>query len=132
MRVLPPNPRQSHPLPLHPKQGLARGSASLEQAGKEQGMATNQNGSCAGKVAFVTGAANGIGRAAALAFAREGAGVVVADVSEQGHRETARLVEEAGGRALAVRCDVSRAEDVKAALDRTIEVFGRLDYAFNN
>jgi len=75
-------------------------------------MATNQTGSCAGKVAFVTGAANGIGRAAALAFAREGANVVVADVSEQGNRETARLVEEAGGRALAVRCDLSRAEDV--------------------
>src|SRR5215218_10228429 len=92
----------------------------------------NQNGSFAGKVAFVTGAANGIGRAAALAFAREGAGVVVADVSEQGHRETARLVEESGGRALAVRCDVSRAEDVKAALDKTVEAFGRLDYAFNN
>lgn len=95
-------------------------------------MATNQNGSCVGKAAFVTGAANGIGRAAALAFAREGADVVVADVSEQGNRETARLVEEAGGRALAVRCDVSRAGDVEAALDRTIEVFGRLDYAFNN
>ncbi len=60
-------------------------------------MATNQNGSCAGKVAFVTWAANGIGRATALAFAREGAGVVVADVSERGNRETARLVEEAGG-----------------------------------
>jgi NAD(P)-dependent dehydrogenase (short-subunit alcohol dehydrogenase family) len=95
-------------------------------------MATNQNGSCAGKVAFVTGAANGIGRAAALAFAREGAGVVVADVSEQGNQETARLVEEAGGRALAIRCDVSRAEDVKAALDKTVETLGRLDYAFNN
>src|SRR5215218_6888054 len=92
----------------------------------------NQNGSFAGKVAFVTGAANGIGRAAALAFAREGAGVVVVDVSEQGNQETARLVEEAGGRALAVRCDVSRAEDVEAALDKTIQVFGRLDYAFNN
>jgi NAD(P)-dependent dehydrogenase (short-subunit alcohol dehydrogenase family) len=95
-------------------------------------MATNENGSCAGKVAFVTGAANGIGRAAALAFAREGAGVVVADVSEQGNQETARLVEEAGGRALAIRCDVSRAEDVKAALDKTVETLGRLDYAFNN
>ncbi len=95
-------------------------------------MATNQNGSHAGKVAFVTGAANGIGRAAALAFAREGASVVVVDVSEQGNQETARLVEEAGGRALAVRCDVSRAEDVEAALDKTIQVFGRLDYAFNN
>jgi NAD(P)-dependent dehydrogenase (short-subunit alcohol dehydrogenase family) len=93
---------------------------------------TDQNGSHAGKVAFVTGAANGIGRAAALAFAREGAGVVVADISEQGIRETARLVEQAGGRALAVRCDVAREEDVKAALDKAVEAFGRLDFAFNN
>jgi len=95
-------------------------------------MATNGNGSFAGKVAFVTGAANGIGRAAALAFAREGASVVVADVSEQDNQETARMIEEAGGRALAIRCDVTRAEDVKAALDKTIETFGRLDAAFNN
>src|SRR4051812_18526368 len=93
---------------------------------------SNENGSFAGKVAFVTGAANGIGRAAALAFARAGANVVVADLSEQGNRETARLIEEAGGRALAVRCDVSREEDVKAALDKTVEGFGRLDFAFNN
>ena len=89
-------------------------------------------GSFAGKVAFVTGAANGIGRAAALAFAREGTRVVVADVSEQGNQETARMIEEAGGRALAVTCDVSRAEDVKAALDQAVETFGRLDFAFNN
>ena len=92
----------------------------------------NDKGSFAGKVAFVTGAANGIGRAAALAFAREGASVVVADVSERGNQDTARMVEEAGGRALAVRCDVSRAEDVKAALDKAVEAFGRLDCAFNN
>ncbi len=95
-------------------------------------MTTNNNGSFTGKVAFVTGAANGIGRAAALAFAHEGASVVVADVSEQGNQETARMIEEGGGRALAVRCDVTRAEDVKAALDKTIETFGRLDAAFNN
>jgi NAD(P)-dependent dehydrogenase (short-subunit alcohol dehydrogenase family) len=95
-------------------------------------MVTNQNGSFAGKVAFVTGAANGIGRAAALAFAREGASVVVADVAEQGNQETARRIEAAGGWALAVRCDVTRAEDVKAALDKTIETFKRLDAAFNN
>ena len=92
----------------------------------------NGNGSFAGKVAFVTGAANGIGRATALAFAREGASVVVADLSEQGNRETARMIEAAGGRALAVRCDVSREEDVKAALDQAVETFGRLDFAFNN
>ncbi len=92
----------------------------------------NDKGSFAGKVAFVTGAANGIGRAAALAFAHEGASVVAADVSEQGNQDTARMIEEAGGRALAVRCDVSQAGDVKAALDRAVETFGRLDFAFNN
>jgi NAD(P)-dependent dehydrogenase (short-subunit alcohol dehydrogenase family) len=83
------------------------------------------------KVAFVTGAANGIGRATALAFARNGASVVVADVSEKA-QETARMIEDLGGRALALRCDVARAEDVKAALDRAVEAFGRIDFAFNN
>ncbi|MBV8887314.1 MAG: SDR family oxidoreductase [Chroococcidiopsidaceae cyanobacterium CP_BM_RX_35] len=95
-------------------------------------MATNENGNYTGKVAFVTGAANGIGRATALAFAREGANVVVADVSEQGNQETARMIEDLGGRAIAVKCDLTRTEDVKAALDKTIETFGRLDFAFNN
>jgi NAD(P)-dependent dehydrogenase (short-subunit alcohol dehydrogenase family) len=93
---------------------------------------TNNNGGFAGKVAFVTGAANGIGRAAALAFAREGASVVVADVSEQSNQETGRIIEELGGHALAVRCDVTGAQDVKAALDKGVEAFGRLDFAFNN
>src|SRR5688572_6095952 len=94
-------------------------------------MDTNGN-LFAGKVAFVTGAASGIGRAAALAFARAGASVTVADVSERGNRETARLIEQQGGHALAVRCDVTRAEEVKAALDKTVASFGRLDVAFNN
>jgi NAD(P)-dependent dehydrogenase (short-subunit alcohol dehydrogenase family) len=85
-----------------------------------------------GKVAFVTGGASGIGRAAALAFARAGARVAVADVGEQANQETARLIEQEGGRALAVRCDVTRGEDVKAALQKTAEAFGRLDFAFNN
>ena len=95
-------------------------------------MAANQNGSYAGKVAFVTGAGSGIGRATALAFAREGASVVVSDISEQNVRETARMIEADGGRAFTIRCDVTRAEDVKAALETTIATFGRLDAAFNN
>jgi NAD(P)-dependent dehydrogenase (short-subunit alcohol dehydrogenase family) len=94
-------------------------------------MTTKQDG-YKGKVAFITGGANGIGRATALAFGRDGASVVVADVSEEGNRETARMIEELDGRALAVRCDVSRAEEVKAALDKTLATFGRLDFAFNN
>jgi NAD(P)-dependent dehydrogenase (short-subunit alcohol dehydrogenase family) len=95
-------------------------------------MATSEQGSYSGKVVFVTGAASGIGRATALAFAREGASVVVSDISERNVRETARRIEDLGGRALAVGCDVTRGEDVKAALDKTIETFGRLDAAFNN
>jgi NAD(P)-dependent dehydrogenase (short-subunit alcohol dehydrogenase family) len=91
-----------------------------------------ENGSFEGKVVFVTGAAAGIGRATALAFAHEGASVVAADVSDRGAQETAHLVEQAGARALAVRCDVSRVDDVKAALDRTVEAFAGLDFAFNN
>jgi NAD(P)-dependent dehydrogenase (short-subunit alcohol dehydrogenase family) len=91
-----------------------------------------ENGRFTGKVAFVTGAASGIGRATALQFASEGASVVVADVSDQGNQETARMIEELGGRALAVRCDVTRSEDVKAALDKAVDAFGHLDVAFNN
>jgi NAD(P)-dependent dehydrogenase (short-subunit alcohol dehydrogenase family) len=95
-------------------------------------MDTSGKGDFTGKVAFVTGAANGIGRAAALAFARAGASVVVADVSEQNNRDTARMIQELGKQALAVTCDVRRNEDVQRALNATIETFGRLDFAFNN
>ena len=86
----------------------------------------------AGKVAFVTGATSGIGRATALAFGREGASVVVADVATDGNQQTARMIERAGGQSLAVFCNVTRADDIKAALDAAVERFGRLDLAFNN
>ena len=95
-------------------------------------MRSNRNEFYKGKIAFVTGAGSGIGRATALAFAGAGASVTVADISEQGSRETVRLIEEQGGRAFAVKCNVTQAEEVKAASDKTIEEFGRLDFAFNN
>lgn len=69
---------------------------------------------------------------AALAFARAGASVAVADISEEANQETARLIEQENGRALAVRCDVTRSDDVKAALNKTVAAFRRLDFAFNN
>lgn len=95
-------------------------------------MTTIETETHSGKVVFVTGSASGIGRATALAFAREGASVVAADVSEQGNQETVRLIENQGGRAIAIRCDVTRDEDVKTALAKTVETFGQLDCAFNN
>ena len=85
-----------------------------------------------GRVTFVTGAAGGIGRATALAFARAGARVAVADIDENGARETARLIEQEGGTALAVSCDVTNSTDVEWTLDRVVAEFGRLDLAFNN
>ncbi len=85
-----------------------------------------------GKVAFVTGAGSGIGRAAAIAFAKAGAAVTVADISETGLKATVAEIEGLGGRVLSVICDVSKGSDVKTALDKTVETFGRLDVAFNN
>lgn len=84
------------------------------------------------KIAFVTGAGGGIGRATAVAFAREGAHVVVADVDEGANAETARLADAAGGQVVAVRCDVTRAGDVQSALRAAVNEFGGLDVAFNN
>jgi NAD(P)-dependent dehydrogenase (short-subunit alcohol dehydrogenase family) len=104
----------------------------IETGDNDRSKEVKTNGEFTGKVAFVTGAANGIGRAAAVAFAREGASVTVADVSQPGSQVTVRMIEELAGRALAVRCDVAHAGDVEAALDKTIEAFGRLDFAFNN
>lgn len=85
-----------------------------------------------GKVVLVTGAASGIGRAAAVAFATEGARVAIIDRTAEGLRQTADAINDAGGEVLAITCDVSAPEQVEAAVTRTVETFGRLDIAFNN
>jgi NAD(P)-dependent dehydrogenase (short-subunit alcohol dehydrogenase family) len=84
-----------------------------------------------GKVALVTGAGSGIGRAVAIALGAAGATVVVADVDSTGGSETVRLIEEAGGTAVYRWCDVSRGPDVRALVDATVDRFGRLDLACN-
>jgi NAD(P)-dependent dehydrogenase (short-subunit alcohol dehydrogenase family) len=84
------------------------------------------------KVALITGAASGIGRESALLFAREGAAVVVADVTDAEGRETVRQVEAAGGRAVYQRADVSRAADCAAMVKAAEKSFGKLHVLFNN
>jgi NAD(P)-dependent dehydrogenase (short-subunit alcohol dehydrogenase family) len=86
----------------------------------------------AGTVAVVTGAASGIGRATAVALAREGASVVVADLDEAGGQETVGLIADEGGTALYVRCDVSEARSIEALFARAVEEFGGLDIVHNN
>jgi NAD(P)-dependent dehydrogenase (short-subunit alcohol dehydrogenase family) len=89
-------------------------------------------GVVAGKVALVTGASSGIGRATALAFAREGAKVVVADVTVEGGEETVAQVKKAGGEAIFVKTDVSKAVEVEALVAKAVATYGRLDCAYNN
>lgn len=84
------------------------------------------------KVILVTGGGSGIGRTAALAFVREGAKVVVADVDELGGSETVDFIAELGGEGLFVRADVSKSVEVEAMVHQTVEHFGRLDCGFNN
>jgi len=84
------------------------------------------------KVIVITGAGKGIGRVAALAFAREGGSVVIGDVSEEDANETVRQIKEAGGKAVAVKCDVRNAADVKNLIDTAVRTFGGVDVLYNN
>ena len=90
------------------------------------------NSSFEGKVVLITGGTAGIGRATAIAFAEQRANVVVAGRREAGGAESVALVEKAGGNGLFVRTDVTREEEIAALVGRTVERFGRLDFAFNN
>jgi NAD(P)-dependent dehydrogenase (short-subunit alcohol dehydrogenase family) len=85
-----------------------------------------------GRVALITGAGSGQGRAAARLFAERGAAIVVAEINEQSGRATAREISDSGGRAVAVACDVSQAEQVEAAVASAVGEFGRLDVLYNN
>ncbi|HYD63193.1 MAG TPA: SDR family oxidoreductase [Noviherbaspirillum sp.] len=85
-----------------------------------------------GKSVLVTGAAGGIGRAAAIAFAREGARVAVVDVDAKGGEETVALIAQAGGEAFFTKTDISKADQVDAMVAGVVRQFGRLDCAFNN
>ena len=85
-----------------------------------------------GKVALITGAGSGIGRASALQFVREGAEVIAVDVSESGLAQTNAQIEALGGHCLSLTVDVSQETQVKAAIAEVIERFGRLDILFNN
>ncbi|MGE0798591.1 MAG: SDR family NAD(P)-dependent oxidoreductase [Lautropia sp.] len=85
-----------------------------------------------GKVAFISGAGSGIGRCAAILFAREGAKVTVAELNEDAGKETIRQVEAAGGKALFVKTDVTDENSVKQAVQNTVETFGALHLLYNN
>lgn len=90
------------------------------------------SGRLEGKIALVTGASSGLGKATALMFAGEGASVVVASRREAETEATALLIRDAGGRSIAVPTDVSSPEQVRAMVEATISTYGRLDVAFNN
>jgi NAD(P)-dependent dehydrogenase (short-subunit alcohol dehydrogenase family) len=89
-------------------------------------------GKLAEKVAVITGAGSGIGRAAALLFAREGAKIVVADFAPQGGHETVKMIKETGGQATFVEVNVSKSSDVQKMIKSAVDTYGRLDILFNN
>lgn len=85
-----------------------------------------------GKAGLVTAAGSGIGRASAVALANAGAKVMISDIDEKNGQETVHIIKENGGEAQFFKCDVSDEEQVKALVDKTVSVFGQLDFAHNN
>ena len=85
-----------------------------------------------GKVTIITGAGSGMGRAAALLFAKEGARVVVSDIVVEGGEQTVSMIKGAGGEAIFVKTDISKAEDAKNMVKTTVNTYGKLDVLYNN
>ncbi|MEA5459396.1 glucose 1-dehydrogenase [Arcicella sp. LKC2W] len=86
----------------------------------------------AGKVALITGAASGLGRAAALLFAQHGAKVIVSDITIDGGHETVKMIQDIGGEATFIECNVANEESVNNLIFKTIEIYKRLDFGINN
>ena len=82
------------------------------------------------KVALITGAASGMGRASSILFAKEGASVVAADLNQAGAAETVKTIKNAGGNAIAVKADISAEEDVKAMVKAAVDAYGKIDILF--
>ena len=85
-----------------------------------------------GKVALVTGGASGLGRVSAIALAKEGAQIAVSDIAVSEGEATVQMITQAGGRAVFVKADVTKSNEVEAMVQETVKVFGRLDFALNN
>jgi NAD(P)-dependent dehydrogenase (short-subunit alcohol dehydrogenase family) len=85
-----------------------------------------------GKVVVITGGASGIGRATALAFAREGASVVIGDIDGIGAEKTVTMIRDKGGDASGIRVDVTQSADVQQLVRAAVDQYGGLDYAYNN
>ena len=84
------------------------------------------------KTAIITGAGSGLGQATAVRMAEDGINIVVVDVNEKGGNETVEMVKKLGADSIFIKTDVSKAEEVKNYVDKTVEKFGKIDYFFNN